>query len=90
MDGDKIEFSLDKSQKDAQDTAEEIKQKLHNKIAKRYGSRDRSSSLKPDAVELFKSEYLGERLANKVVEMLGDTVGRPKTAREMIRISKQK
>ncbi|KAF8932384.1 Tigger transposable element-derived protein 6 [Haplosporangium gracile] len=44
MDGDKIQLSLGKDQKDAQDMAEEIKQKVCNKIAKRYSSRDRSSS----------------------------------------------
>ncbi|KAF9546874.1 hypothetical protein EC957_009327 [Mortierella hygrophila] len=44
-----------KYQKDAQDMAEEIKQKLHNKIAKRYGSRDRSSSIEFDAIESFKA-----------------------------------
>ncbi|KAF9284366.1 hypothetical protein BGZ88_010019 [Linnemannia elongata] len=38
MDGDKIQFSLDRNQKDAQDMAEEIKQKVRNKIAKRYSS----------------------------------------------------
>ncbi|KAF9143152.1 hypothetical protein BGX30_001180 [Mortierella sp. GBA39] len=35
MGGDKIQFFLDKNQKDAQDMAEEIKQKVRKKIAKR-------------------------------------------------------
>ncbi|KAF9116353.1 hypothetical protein BGX30_005972, partial [Mortierella sp. GBA39] len=51
--------------------AEEIKQRVRNKIAKRYGSRDRSSSIEPDAVESFKSSYQGERLATMMVELLG-------------------
>ncbi|KAF9368822.1 hypothetical protein BGX21_006317 [Mortierella sp. AD011] len=36
MDGDNIHFFLDKDQKDAQDIAEDIKQKMHDKIAMRY------------------------------------------------------
>ncbi|KAG0208443.1 hypothetical protein BGX33_006245 [Mortierella sp. NVP41] len=89
-DGDKIHFSLDKYQKDAQDMAEEIKQKLHNKIAKRYGSRERSSSIELDAVESFKAKYEGESLATIVVKMLGDEVAsHRKAARQVIRISKQ-
>jgi len=91
MDGDKIQFSLDKNQKDAQDMAEEIKQKVRNKIAKRYGSRDRSSSIESDAVELFKSSYEGERLATMMVEFLeGKDASHRKVARQVIRISKQK
>jgi len=42
LDGDRIQFSLDKNQKDAQETAEEIKQIVRHKIAKRYGPQDRS------------------------------------------------
>lgn len=91
MDGDRIQFSLDKNQKDAQDIAEEIKQTVHHNIAKRYGQRDRSSSIERDAIELFKSKYEGNSLATMVVELLGDEdVRNRKTARQMIRISKQK
>jgi hypothetical protein len=87
-DGDKIHFTLDKYQKDAQDMAEEIKQKLHNQIAKRYGSRDRSSSIELDAIESFKVKYDGESLATIVVKMLGDEVAsHRKAARQVIRIS---
>jgi hypothetical protein len=91
MDGEKIQFSFDKNQKDAQDMAEEIKQKVHDKIVKRYGSRDRSSSIEPDAVELFKSQHGGEPVASMVVEWFGgeDTIGR-KVARYVIRNSKQR
>ncbi|KAG0202591.1 hypothetical protein BGX33_009570, partial [Mortierella sp. NVP41] len=76
---------------DAQDMAEEIKQTVHDKIAKRYGPRDRSSSIERDAVELLKSKYEGNSLATMVVEMLGgeDVRGR-KAARQVIRMSKQK
>ncbi|KAF8924502.1 hypothetical protein BGZ47_003979, partial [Haplosporangium gracile] len=89
MDGDKIEFSLDKNQKDAQDVAEEIKQTLHSKIAKRYGSQDRSSSIERDAD--FKSKYEGQSLATMVIKLLrGKVATHRKAAREMIRISKQK
>ncbi|KAF9102322.1 hypothetical protein BGX29_004735 [Mortierella sp. GBA35] len=52
--------------------AEEIKQKVCNKIARRYGPRDRSSSLEQDAIESFKSRYQGQSLATTVVEMLKD------------------
>jgi len=91
MDGDKIQFSLDKNQKDAQDMAEEIKQRVRNKIVKRYGSRDRSSSLEPDAVESFKSDYKGERLATMMVDLLGSKdASHRRVARQVIRISKQK
>lgn len=55
MDGDRIQFSLDKNQKDAQAIAEEIKQQVRNMITKRYSSRDRSSFIEPDAVESVKS-----------------------------------
>ncbi|KAF9539469.1 hypothetical protein EC957_005391 [Mortierella hygrophila] len=51
MGGDKIEFSLDKNQKDAQDMAEKIKQKVRKKVANKYGSRDWSPSIERDAVE---------------------------------------
>jgi len=90
MDGDRIQFSLDKNQKDAQDMAEEIKQRVHNKINKRYGPRDRSSSIEQDAVESFKSMYQGQSLAKTVVEMLKDkdAISR-KAARCLIRKSKQ-
>ncbi|KAF8924002.1 hypothetical protein BGZ47_004323, partial [Haplosporangium gracile] len=71
MNGDKIKFSLDKNHKDAQDMPEEIKQKLHSKIAKRYGSRDRSSSIKLGAVESFKSKYEGQSLVTMVIELIG-------------------
>ncbi|KAG0351570.1 hypothetical protein BGX24_007817, partial [Mortierella sp. AD032] len=70
LDGDKIQFSLDKSQKDAQDTAEEIKKKVLDKIAKRYGSRDRSSSIERDTIEMFKFKHGGEPVATMPVEML--------------------
>ncbi|KAG0264780.1 hypothetical protein BGZ95_003528, partial [Linnemannia exigua] len=56
MDGDEIQFSLDRNQKDAQDMAEEIKEKLRKNIAKRYGSRDRISSIERDVIGLFKSK----------------------------------
>ncbi|KAF8942146.1 hypothetical protein BGZ47_006777 [Haplosporangium gracile] len=71
MDGDSVQFFLDKNQKDAQDTAEEIKQKVRNKITKRYGPRNRSSSVEPDAVQSFKSKYEGESLTTMVVKLLG-------------------
>ncbi|KAG0196562.1 hypothetical protein BGX33_001524 [Mortierella sp. NVP41] len=90
-DGDKIQFSLDKNQKDAQDVAEEIRQAVRNKIAKRYGPRDRSSSIERDAVESFKSKNEGNSLATMVVEMLGGEDARDrKAARQVIRQSKQK
>ncbi|KAG0346695.1 hypothetical protein BGZ54_005125, partial [Gamsiella multidivaricata] len=78
MDGDKIQFSLDKNQKDAQDIAEEIKQKVRNKIVKRYGSRDRNSSIERDTVESFKSKHGEEDVASLLVEWLGgeDAIGR--------------
>ncbi|KAF9128861.1 hypothetical protein BGW39_004674 [Mortierella sp. 14UC] len=63
--------TLDKNQEDAQDMPEAIKQKPH-KIAKRAGSRDRSSSLEPDDLELFKSKHGEEKLAAVVLEMLMD------------------
>ncbi|KAF9126514.1 hypothetical protein BGX30_015217 [Mortierella sp. GBA39] len=71
MDGDKIQSSLDKNQKDARDMAEEVKQKVHNKIAKRYGSLDRNSSIERDAIESFKSKE-GETVKTKLFEMLRD------------------
>ena len=81
MDGDRIQFSLDKNQKDAQDMAEEIKQKVRNKIAKRYGPRDRNSSIEHDAVESFKSKYQGQSLATMLVELLGsEDASRRRTA----------
>ncbi|OAQ22243.1 hypothetical protein K457DRAFT_16901 [Linnemannia elongata AG-77] len=89
-DGDKIQFSLDKNQKDEQDMAEEIKQKVRNKITKRYSSRERSSSLEADAVKLFKSKYEGDRLATEVVEMLmGEDASDRKIARHMVRRKSQ-
>jgi len=91
MDGDEIRFSLDKNQKDAQDMAEEIKQKVLSKIAKRYGSRDRSSSMERDAVESFKSKQGGETVATMLVEMLeGEVAIDRKVARHVIRKSKQR
>ena len=72
MDGERIQFSLDKNQMDAQDIAEEIKQKVRDKITKKYGPRDRSFSIEPDAVESFKSMYEGERFATVVVKLLRD------------------
>jgi hypothetical protein len=91
MDGDKVLFSLDKNQKDAQDMAEEIKHRMRNKIAKRYGSRDRSSSIEPDAVESFKFKHGEEPIASMVVEWFGgEDAIRRKVARYVIRNSKQK
>ncbi|KAF9540167.1 hypothetical protein EC957_004606 [Mortierella hygrophila] len=85
MNGDKIQFSLDKNQKDAQEMAEEIKQRMHKKIAKRYGSRDRSSSIERDTVESFKSKE-GETVKTKLFEMLGDDdAGHRKSVRYLIR-----
>jgi hypothetical protein len=91
MDGDKVQFSLDKNQKDAQDMAEEIKQKVRNKIAKRYSSRERSSSIEHDAVQSFVSKHGEEPVATMLVEWLGggDAIDR-KVARHVIRKSKQK
>ncbi|KAH7042886.1 hypothetical protein BKA57DRAFT_495497 [Linnemannia elongata] len=68
MDGDKIQFFLDKNQKDAQDMAEEIKQKVRNKVAKRYSSRDRSSSIERDAVQSFMSKHGEEPVASMLVK----------------------
>ncbi|KAH7032004.1 hypothetical protein BKA57DRAFT_510912 [Linnemannia elongata] len=89
MDGDRIQFSLDTNQKYAQDMAEEIKQKVRNKISKRYGPRDKSSSIEQDSVESFKSMYQGQSLAITVVKMLKDkdTI-RGKAARCWIHIGK--
>jgi len=85
MDGDKIQFSLDKNQKDAQDMAEEIRQKVRNKIAKRYGSRDRSSSVEAEVVKLFQSTYEGDNWATRTVQMLRDkSADRRKAARLLI------
>ncbi|KAF8934962.1 hypothetical protein BGZ47_010114 [Haplosporangium gracile] len=90
MDGDKIQFSLDKNQKDAQDMAEAIKQKMRNKITKRYSSRDRSSSMETDAVESFKSKYKGDWFAAEVGEMLtGEDASDRKAACHMIRRKSQ-
>ncbi|KAF9176502.1 hypothetical protein BGZ50_000526, partial [Haplosporangium sp. Z 11] len=85
MNGDKIRFSLDRNQKDAQEMAEKIKQKVRSKIVQRYGPRGRSSSIEPDAVEPFKSMYEGVGLATMVVEMLeGEDASHRRTARYMI------
>ncbi|KAI1288751.1 hypothetical protein EDD11_009693 [Mortierella claussenii] len=89
MDGDRIRFSLDRDQKDTQDIAEEIKQKVRNKITKRYGLRERSSSVEPEAIESFKSRHESD-LATMVVELLGDeNASYRKTARYLIRKSSQ-
>ncbi|KAK3831317.1 MAG: hypothetical protein JOS17DRAFT_744978 [Linnemannia elongata] len=86
MDGDKIQFSLDKNQKDAQDMAEEIKKKMRNRIVKRYGSRDRSSSVEAEILESFKSMYKGDNWAIRTFQMLGDkSAERRKAARLLIR-----
>ncbi|KAF9177014.1 Tigger transposable element-derived protein 6, partial [Haplosporangium sp. Z 767] len=69
-DGDNIEFSLDKNQKDAQDMAEDVKQTVLARIAKRYARRERSSFTESDAVKSFKSKHEGESLATMVVDML--------------------
>ena len=91
MDGDRIQSSLDKNQKDAQDMIEEFKQKMRDKITKKYGPRDRSSSIESDAVESFKSKYEGERFATMAVKLLGGRdASHRKAAQVMIRISKQK
>ncbi|KAG0364057.1 hypothetical protein BGX24_004792 [Mortierella sp. AD032] len=91
MDGCKIQFSLDKNQRDAQDMAEEIRQKVRNKVAKRYGMRDRSSSIERDTVESFKSKHGEEPVATMLVEMLeGEDASDRKAARHVIRKSKHK
>jgi hypothetical protein len=70
--------------------AEEIQQKLHKKITKRYGLRDRSSSIETNTVELFKSKHGEEDVAAMLVGMLGgeDVIDR-RVARYVIRKSKQ-
>ncbi|KAG0079349.1 hypothetical protein BGZ90_002880 [Linnemannia elongata] len=85
MGGDKIQFSFDKNQKDAQYMAEEIKQKVRNEIAKRNSSRDRSSSIERDAVQSFMSKHGEELVASMLVEWLGggDAIDR-KVARQVI------
>jgi len=90
MDGDRIQFSLDQNQKDAQDIAEEIKQRMRNKIVRRYGSRERSSSIENDAVESLQLKE-GEVVKTMLFEMLKseDPIDR-RTARHVIRKSKQK
>ncbi|KAK3819389.1 MAG: hypothetical protein JOS17DRAFT_756331 [Linnemannia elongata] len=92
MDGDMIQFALDKNQKDAQDVAEGIKRRMLSKIAKRYSPRNRSSSIEPDIIESFKSKYEGNGLATEMVEMLtGEDARGRKAARQLIRLkSKQK
>ncbi|KAF8944073.1 hypothetical protein BGZ47_004704 [Haplosporangium gracile] len=78
------------NQKDAQDKAEEIKQKMRIRITKRYSSRDRSSSMETDAVESFKSKYEGDRFTAKMVEMLtGEDASDRKAVRHMIRRKSQ-
>ncbi|KAI1287581.1 hypothetical protein EDD11_010308, partial [Mortierella claussenii] len=69
--GEKIQFSLDKNQKDAQDMAEEIKQQVRNKIAERYSSRGRGSSIERDVVQSFMSKHGDEPVATMLVEWLG-------------------
>ena len=60
---------------------------MRNKIAKRYSSRDRSSSLEFDAVESFKSKYERNKFATEM--LTGEDASDRKVARHMIRRKSQ-
>lgn len=63
-----------------------------SKIAKRYNSRSRGSSIEPDIVESFKPKYDGNGLATEMIGMLMGENARGRVAvRQLIRLkSKQK
>ncbi|KAG9073149.1 hypothetical protein KI688_000936 [Linnemannia hyalina] len=56
--------------------AEEIKQKVRKKIAKRF-----SSSIEGDTIELFKSKYQGESAARAIKESIQPLVQESQTQR---------